>query len=59
MTEHVRDLAIAIVDDRHGFTIEFAPSYDIHEAEYNDVESTIVSVLEIMGLKIVKTRQNS
>lgn len=39
-TEH-RDQAVANVDARHGFTVEFAPDPEQHRAEYDNEEERL------------------
>jgi hypothetical protein len=39
--DDIRDLAVARVDGRHGYTVEFAPDPETHRAEYDDEEARI------------------
>jgi glucose-6-phosphate isomerase len=41
----IRSAAVASVDGCHGYTCEFAPSYDQHVAEYDHLEQLLMEAL--------------
>lgn len=52
--ELVRDLAIIMVDGPKGYTMEFASNPEAHAAEYDEMETTLLSGMELKGFKLVK-----
>lgn len=49
----LRDLAISMVDGKHGFTMEFAPSPDAHREEYDRMERDLRISLEVLQASLV------
>lgn len=41
LDDRIREVAVARVDRRHGYTMEFAPSPIQHRMEYDEEEATI------------------
>lgn len=52
-SEHVRTMAITLVDGAAGYTMEFASSPAYHRDKYDEAEQAISIALEINHLKIV------
>lgn len=42
----IRDLAVALVDWRHGYTCEFSHSYDAHIQEYDECEAALRAMVK-------------
>ncbi len=50
--EHIRALAVALVDGDSGFTMEFAPSPRAHKDQYDRVEEMLRSALSVNRLRL-------
>lgn len=48
----IRDLAVTMVDGKHGFTMEFAHSPEQHASEYDDMEQLLKAALATSRLKL-------
>lgn len=50
----IRDLAVTLVDGRHGYTYEFSSSPEAHRDEYDVCAREIEAALRVNGLTLSK-----
>jgi hypothetical protein len=50
----IREIAVTLVDGKHGYTFEFSASPQAHRDEYDEVERALRAALSVAGCVVVR-----
>lgn len=50
--EHIRSLAVCMVDGQAGYTMEFAPSPVAHREAYNEMERRLRAAMQLNRVRL-------